>query len=39
VVEIEEEFESSIDPNLLYQNKPRQIIKQTFEIEKPLELF
>ncbi|MCE8163371.1 MAG: adenosylcobalamin-dependent ribonucleoside-diphosphate reductase [Candidatus Moeniiplasma glomeromycotorum] len=39
VIEIEEEFANSIDPHLLYQNKPRQIIKQTFEIEKPLELF
>ncbi|RHZ36264.1 adenosylcobalamin-dependent ribonucleoside-diphosphate reductase [endosymbiont GvMRE of Glomus versiforme] len=40
VIEIEAEFENNIDPNLLYQkNGPRQIIKQTFEIEKPLELF
>lgn len=39
VIEIEEEFEDNIDPSLLYQNKPRRIIKPTFEIEKPLELF
>src|SRR2546421_32303 len=39
VIEVEEEFEDNIDPSLLYQNKPRQIIKSAFEIEKPLELF
>ena len=39
VIEIEEEFEDNIDSNLLYQSNPRLIIKQTFEIEKPLELF
>ena len=39
VIEVEEEFENNIDSNLLYQNSPRLIIKQTFEIEKPLELF
>ena len=39
VIEIEEEFENNIDPFLLYQNQPRQIIKLTSEIEKPLELF
>ncbi|MCE8162710.1 MAG: adenosylcobalamin-dependent ribonucleoside-diphosphate reductase [Candidatus Moeniiplasma glomeromycotorum] len=39
VIEIEEEFENQIDPNLLSKNNSRQILKQSFEIEKPLELF
>src|SRR6185436_5614556 len=33
VIEIEEEFAENIDSSLLYQNKPRLIIKQTSEIE------
>ena len=39
MIEIEAEFTEQIDPSLVYQNQPRQIIKPTFEIEKPLELF
>lgn len=39
VIEIEEEFKDSIDPDLLYKNRKRQIVKRAFEVEKPLELF
>jgi ribonucleoside-diphosphate reductase alpha chain len=39
VIEIEEEFAANIDPDLLYQDHSRQIIKPNFEIEKPLELY
>ncbi|KLL01937.1 MAG: ribonucleotide-diphosphate reductase, alpha subunit [Mycoplasmataceae bacterium RC_NB112A] len=39
IIEIDEEFESQIDPYLLFNNSSRQIIKESFEIEKPLELF
>jgi len=43
-IKIEKEFENNIDSDLIYkkseeQNGSRTIIKQTFEIEKPLELF
>ncbi|CAG8755749.1 10903_t:CDS:2 [Racocetra persica] len=37
--EIEEEFAANIDPDLLYQEHPRQIIKPDFAVEKPLELY
>jgi ribonucleoside-diphosphate reductase alpha chain len=39
VLEIEEEFTANIDPDLMYQGHPHQIIKPDFEIEKPLELY
>ena len=39
VVEIEEEFINNIEPDLLYNGSSKRIIKQSFEIEKPLELF
>lgn len=44
VIEIEKEFENNIDSDLIYkksegQNGSRTIIKQTSEVEKPLELF
>ncbi|CAG8669647.1 4710_t:CDS:1, partial [Ambispora leptoticha] len=39
VIEIEEEFASNIEPDSLYSDNPTRILKQSFEIEKPLELF
>lgn len=39
VIEIEEEFASNIASDLLINSSSRRILKQSFEIEKPLELF